>query len=130
MELLPVLCGAFFSVLFLQSGLDKVLDRQGNVAYFVEVTSRGPMKKWARAALNVITLLEVLAGSLSAAGVLLWFGSAGPSNPMLIAGALVAAAALLFLFAGQRLNKDYSGAAGLVPYFLVALVAVAANLGR
>jgi hypothetical protein len=41
----------------------------------------------------------------------------------------LAALALLFLFAGQRLNKDYGGAAGLVPYFLVALVAVQANLG-
>lgn len=128
MELLPLLCGAFFAVLFLQSGLDKVLDRQGNVAYFVEVTRRGPLKKWARATLNVITLLEVLAGSLSAAGVLLWFGEG--KNPMLAAGALLASAALLCLFAGQRLNKDYAGAAGLVPYFLVSLVAVGTNLGR
>jgi hypothetical protein len=126
MDLLAALCGAFLSVLFLQSGLDKVLDRKGNVAYFVEVTSRGPMRRWARASLNLITLLEVLTGCLSAAGLLLWFG--GGRNPMLLGGAVLAAVSLLFLFAGQRINKDYAGAAGLVPYFLVALVAVHVNL--
>jgi hypothetical protein len=29
------------------------------------------------------------------------------------------------LFFGQRMAKDYAGAAGLVPYFLLALVAIA-----
>ena len=126
MDLLAVLCGSFLAVLFLQSGLDKVLDRKGNVAYFVEVTSRGPMRRWARASLNLITLLEVLTGATSAAGVLLWF--LGGNNPMLAAGAVLSAVSLLALFAGQRINKDYAGAAGLVPYFLLALVAVHLNV--
>jgi uncharacterized membrane protein YphA (DoxX/SURF4 family) len=109
MDLLALLCGAFFAVLFLQSGLDKVLDRAGNVAYFVEVTSRGPLRRWARASLNFLTLLEVLAGCLSAAGVLLWFLGEG-KNALLLGGALLAALALLFLFAGQRLEaKSASG---------------------
>lgn len=127
MDLVALLCGMFFAVLFLQSGLDKVLDRAGNVAYFVEVTRRGPMRRWARASLNLITLFEVMAGAFSAAGVLSWFLDRG-RNPMLTAGALLSALSLLFLFAGQRMNKDYAGAAGLVPYFLTALVAVHANV--
>lgn len=126
MELLALLSGAFLSVLFLQSGLDKVLDRQGNVAYFVEVTSRGPLRRWAKASLNLVTLLEVLAGCALAAGTLLWFG--GGKNPLLALGALLSAGTLLFLFAGQRLNKDYAGAAGLVPYFLLSLLAVYASV--
>ena len=121
-SLLGLLCGAFFAVLFLQSGLDKVLDRAGNVAYFTEVTAKGPLAKWPRAALNAVTLAEVLAGCFSAGGTLLWFRD--PSNPLLRVGFVLAALNLLMLFAGQRLNRDYAGAAGLVPYFLVALAAL------
>jgi hypothetical protein len=85
------------------------------------------MRRWAKASLNIITFLEVMAGAFSAAGVLSWFTDRG-RNPMLTIGALLAAGSLLFLFAGQRINKDYAGAAGLVPYFLVALVAVHVNV--
>lgn len=127
MELLAPLSGTFLAVLFLQSGLDKVLDRQGNVAYFVEATARGPLRRWAKASLNLVTLLEVLAGCTSAAGTLVWFAEG--KNPMLALGALLSAGTLLCLFAGQRLSRDYRGAAALVPYFLLALVAVHASVG-
>jgi hypothetical protein len=40
------------------------------------------------------------------------------------AGAVIAAAALTALFFGQRVAKDYAGAATLVPYFLLAMSAV------
>jgi len=39
-------------------------------------------------------------------------------------GAVVAAITILCLFFGQRLAKEYAGAAILVPYFLVAITAV------
>ncbi|HMI84672.1 MAG TPA: hypothetical protein VK550_11310 [Polyangiaceae bacterium] len=35
-------------------------------------------------------------------------------------GALLSIAAILMLFFGQRLAKDYAGAAALVPYFILA----------
>jgi hypothetical protein len=39
-------------------------------------------------------------------------------------GALISALSILGLFFGQRIAKDYAGAAILVPYFLLSLVAI------
>jgi hypothetical protein len=39
-------------------------------------------------------------------------------------GAVISAVAITALFFGQRMAKDYAGAAVLVPYFLLALVAI------
>jgi hypothetical protein len=39
-------------------------------------------------------------------------------------GAIVSALAIIALFFGQRMAKDYPGAAVLIPYFLLALVAI------
>ena len=39
-------------------------------------------------------------------------------------GALIAGVSILALFFGQRMAKDYAGAAVLVPYFLITLVAI------
>ena len=39
-------------------------------------------------------------------------------------GAALSGLSFLALFFGQRMAKDYAGAAGLVPYFLVSLVAL------
>ena len=126
MDVLAALSGAFLAVLFLQSGLDRVLDRARYVGHFVESNSRGPLRKWPKASLNLLTLFEVLAGATSTAGVLLWF--LGGRNPLLFAGALFSALALLFLFALQRLNQDEQAAARVVPYFLVALLALHLNV--
>ena len=39
-------------------------------------------------------------------------------------GAVVSALAIIALFFGQRIAKDYPGAAVLVPYFLLTLLAI------
>ena len=39
-------------------------------------------------------------------------------------GAILSAAAITALFFGQRIAKDYAGAAVLVPYFLLTLLAI------
>jgi len=39
-------------------------------------------------------------------------------------GAIISAVAIIALFFGQRMAKDYAGAAVLVPYFLLTLVAI------
>jgi diacylglycerol kinase len=39
-------------------------------------------------------------------------------------GAVSSAVALIALFFGQRMAKDYAGAAVLVPYFLLTLITI------
>jgi hypothetical protein len=71
---------------------------------------------------TAITILEIAAGVLSAIGcVVIIF-----SRDSIVAfyGAVISAVAILALFFGQRMAKDYAGAAVLVPYFLLALAAI------
>jgi uncharacterized membrane protein YphA (DoxX/SURF4 family) len=113
---------AFLAVLFLQSGLDKVLDRKGNLAHFRSLFERSFLRRFAKALLTLITLGEIAAGALSAAGFLLLLVSHDHNMAML--GALLATCCVLVLFAGLRLVKDYAAAAGVVPYFVTCLVAL------
>ncbi|HWL40943.1 MAG TPA: hypothetical protein VNO75_11970 [Gemmatimonadaceae bacterium] len=116
---LQALVSAFLAVLFLQSGIDKVVDRRGNLAYLKTHFAKSPLAGTVTPMVTVITILELTAGALSAIGCLLVIFS---NNPVVaFYGAVVAGVTLTALFFGQRVAKDYAGAAVLVPYFLLAL---------
>ena len=72
--------------------------------------------------LLLVTILEILAGVCSGIGLLeiLFF----QSNTFALLGAELSATTLLMLFFGQRVAQDYVGATGLVPYFLLVILAV------
>jgi len=119
---LQALASAFLAILFLQSSIDKIVDRRGNLDYFKKHFAKSPLAGTVTPMLTVITILELAAGALSAIGCLLVVFS---NNPVVaFYGALVAAVALTGLFFGQRVAEDYAGAAVLVPYFLLALAAI------
>lgn len=120
--------GAFLAVLFLQSGLDKVLDWKGNKAYVTGYLDKTPLRRLGGFLFFIITVLEVLAGVVSAAGVLATVLLRQPALGLL--GAFLAAASVVSLFLGQRLAKDYASAAGMVPYFLTTVVALVVLGGR
>ena len=120
--ILQVLVSAFLAILFLQSGLDKVVDRKGNLAYLEQHFARSPLAGTVGPMFLVVTILEVSAGALSAVGCALLL----LTHDSLVAflGAVVAGINFLALFFGQRVSKDYAGAAALVPYFLLVLAAI------
>lgn len=123
LHLLPVLlCCTFFAILFLQSGLDKVFNYAGNLAYFQDHFSKSPLAKTVVFLMPMITAMETAAGFCSTAGVAEILFS--QKKYFALAGLFLSAASLLSLFFGQRLAKDYGGAASLVPYFLVAVFGV------
>ena len=113
---------AFHAILFLQSGLDKVVDRAGNVSWLTGHFAKSPLASIVVPMLSVLTLVELAAGALSAVGAVLLL----VDGTRLIAalGALLSMVALLMLFFGQRMAKDYGGASGLVPYFVVAVLSI------
>jgi hypothetical protein len=109
---------ALLAILFLQSGIDKIVDRKGNLEWLTGHFSRSPLASLVAPMVSVITVIEVVAGLLSAAGVLVLLLTGNRSIAAL--GALFSITAILMLFFGQRMAKDYVGAAALIPYFILA----------
>jgi hypothetical protein len=120
--ILQILVSAFLAVLFLQSGIDKVVDRNGNRAYLDEHFARSPLASTVGPMFLFITILEVSAGALSGVGCILLLLT--HDSMVAFLGAVVACINIIALFLGQRVAKDYAGAAALVPYFLLTLAAI------
>ena len=117
--ILQILVSAFLAILFLQSGIDKVVDRRGNRAYLEQHFAKSPLARTVGPMFAVITLLEISAGALSGMGCVVLILTRDSMVAYL--GAVVGAINLVALFFGQRVAKDYVGAAALVPYFLLAI---------
>ncbi len=121
-HLLQIFGSAFLAILFLQSGIDKVVDRRGNLEWLKGHFAKSPLAGVVPVLLMAITLLEVGAGALSAIGCLMLIVSR--ETTIAFYGAVSSAVALVALFFGQRMAKDYAGAAVLVPYFLLTLITI------
>jgi hypothetical protein len=121
-HVMQVLAAAFLAILFLQSGIDKVIDRRGNLEWLKGHFAKSPLAGMVPAMVSLITLLELAAGALSAIGCVLVLLTR--DSTLAFAGAIIAAISIVALFFGQRMAKDYAGAATLVPYFLVCLAAI------
>ena len=117
-----MLVSAFLAILFLQSGIDKIVDRQGNLEWLSGHFSKSPFAGMVPLLFGVLTIIELAAGALSGIGFLALIVFHIPM--IAFYGAIVSSVAILCLFLGQRLAKDYAGAAVLVPYFLLTLVAI------
>jgi len=110
----------FLAILFLQSGMDKVIDFRGNQGYLTQHFGNSPLRGAITPMLVTLTTIEVSAGVVCAAGLveLLVLGTTRAA----FWGISIAALAFCCLFFGQRIAKDYTGAAVLPAYFLVALL--------
>ena len=74
--------------------------------------------------LITITIAEVVAGALALVGVGQIAMNAGQlfaKNTFAMYGAQLATIDIVMLFFGQRIAKDYAGAASLVPYFILCV---------
>jgi hypothetical protein len=120
--LLQALASAFLAILFLQSGIDKVVDRRGNLEWLRGHFAKSPLAGIVPLLVTVITILEIAAGTLSAGGCAMIILTR--DSTLAFYGAVIAAISIIALFFGQRMAKDYAGAATLVPYFLLALGAI------
>ena len=121
-SLLQIFISAFLAILFLQSGIDKVVDRRGNLESLTAHFAKSLLAGIVPLMVTAITILEIAAGALSAIGcvVLIFLRD----STIAFYGAVISAIAIVALFFGQRMAKDYPGAAVLVPYFLLALSAI------
>ena len=120
--LMQIFVAAFLAILFLQSGIDKILDRRGNLAWLTGHFAKSPLSGTVPALLTIITIIELTAGIFSGIGCLLVIIL--HDSKIAFYGAVLSALATIALFFGQRIAKEYAGAAVLVPYFLLTLVAM------
>lgn len=120
--LLQILGSAFLAILFLQSGIDKLIDYRGNLEWLKGHFAKSALAGLVTVLFTAITILEVAAGALSAIGCVMLIVSR--ETTVAFYGAVVSAVAIVALFFGQRMAKEYAGAAVLVPYFLLALATI------
>ena len=120
---LPAIFAALLvSILFVQSGLDKVLDWKGNMTWLTGHFSKTFLAGMVPMMLATVTVMELAAGFLSLAGIIYFL--AGGSLLLIFYASVIGTASLIALFFGQRIAKDYPGAAVLVGYFLLLLALI------
>lgn len=117
---IQTLISAFWAILFIQSGMDKLIDRKGNLEWLKGHFSNSFLASTVPLLLSTITLFEVASGVVSAFGVLevLIYRT----YCLAFLGALLSGVSLIMLFFGQRVAKDYAGAGALVPYFILVII--------
>ena len=118
--IVQVLAVSFLAILFLQSGLDKVLDKKGNLDWLISHFANSPFKNFVPVLFFTITVVELLSGILNLLGVL--FLLLDGSLMLALYGTILASVALIMLFLGQRIAKDYVGAQSLVSYFILTIL--------
>jgi formate hydrogenlyase subunit 3/multisubunit Na+/H+ antiporter MnhD subunit len=115
-----VLILLFLIVTFLQSGIDKLTDWQGNLSFIKGHFKNSPLKNTVPLLLAVILILEIIASLLMIVGVYQLYTS--ELKEMAILGIELSALSLIFLLIGQRLAKDYAGAMTLAVYFIISII--------
>ncbi len=118
--IVQVLAVSFLAILFLQSGLDKVVDKKGNLDWLSSHFANSPFKNFVPALFFTITVVELLSGILNLLGVV--FLLIEGSLMLALYGTILASVALIMLFLGQRIAKDYVGAQSLVSYFILTIL--------
>ena len=113
----------FFSIVFIQSGVDKVSDYKGNLAFLndlLKIYFSSPLIEFS---LVVVTIFELISGILCLVGIVNFIFN--NSNFIGLLGLIIGSIALLILLFGQRVSKNYEGAKTIAIYFIVAMIGIA-----
>ncbi len=120
LNLIQSLIGIFISIALLQSGMDKVFDYKGNLSWLTDHFSNSILKNNVSLLLLTITIIELLSGFLLFLGALI--NILISNSDLLVVGFLTSSINFIFLFFGQRIAKDYAGAAVIVNYFILNIL--------
>lgn len=114
-----VLTLLFLIVTFLQSGIDKLTDWNGNLSFIKGHFKNSPLKSMVPLLLAIVLIVEIAASLLMLVGVYQLYTS--ELKEMAVLGVALSAVSLIFLLIGQRLAKDYAGAMTLAVYFIICI---------
>lgn len=117
-----ILILAFLAITFIQSGIDKITDWNGNVTFLKAHFSKTILKNKVALLLGILLIFEIITGLLNVVGILMIF--INENNFVGLISVILAAKVLLLLLLGQRIAKDYAGAMTIAVYFIIAIVGV------
>jgi uncharacterized membrane protein YphA (DoxX/SURF4 family) len=117
-----ILVLVFFLIVFIQSGLDKILDYKGNLNFLKDLLKIYFSPTLIELALISVTILELTSGILCLIGIMNFLFNG--SNFIGLIGLIVGSIALLVLLFGQRVSKNYDGAKTIAIYFILAMVGI------
>tara|TARA_S200000501_G_scaffold25072_2_gene21770 strand:+ start:66923 stop:67468 length:546 start_codon:yes stop_codon:yes gene_type:complete len=120
--LCQILIGLIMAITFIQSGFDKIINREENLEFFRSQFSKTPLNRVAPLSLSAITVLELIGGLSCAYGI--YFAVTFKDTEWIFNGLLILSLTVIILFTGQRIAKDYSGAANLLVYFIVIMLGI------
>ena len=110
---------AFLGIVMTQSGFDKIFNWEGELDFITGKFANTPLSNFSTFGLIQVTIFEVLSGLLSLFGSLMALFYDDYSYAIM--GLILAAGSLAILMLGQRISKDYEGAAVLVPYYILTM---------
>ena len=116
----PLSIGLFLAIVFLQSGIDKLVDRKGNLAWLKGHFEKSILGGTVSMLLTVVTFMEIATGLMAIWGVICLFLCDDPC--CIFYASILALLTLLMLLFGQRVAKDYEGAKTIAIYFGVVLL--------
>ena len=121
-EIAQILVSIFFSIVFFQSSFDKINDREGNLIFFKQHFKGTVFQNYTSISLTFLALLEILSAFFCVLGIfykIFYFDSI-----FIYYGLLMSAIVLLSLLLGQRIAKDYVGAADITIYFTLCIITI------
>ena len=117
-----ILVLAFFSIVFIQSGVDKVFDYKGNLSFLNDLLRGFFSRPLINFALISVAILELTSGILCLIGI--FDAIFNPSYFIGKLGLIIGSLALLVLLFGQRVAKNYEGAKTIAIYFILAMLGI------
>jgi len=114
---------AFFLIVFIQSGVDKIFDYKGNLNFLNNLLKIYFSPSLIAFALISVTILELVSGILCLIGIVDFIFN--DSSFIGFLGLIIGSIALLVLLFGQRVSKNYDGAKTIAIYFILAMIGIA-----
>ena len=120
--LCQIFIAVFLIVVFLQSSVDKIFERNSNLAFFQSHFSETILRHYTSYLLTIVTIFELIGALTLIYGV--YYAFAAKTTLWIFYGFVILAVTIIFLLFGQRIAKDYAAAAQLVPYFILIMLGI------
>ena len=109
----------FLGIVMAQSGFDKLFNWEGELDFITGKFAKTPLANFSTFGLIQVTIFEILSGVLSIFGSIMALFYNEYSYAIM--GLFFSSSSLTILMLGQRISKDYEGAAVLVPYYILTM---------